>query len=479
MSNRRKLLLLALATAALAVGSAPAQAAVVRSHSALAPHATLMQRELAKLGYQLAPAGTPGALPSGGGRLSTLTPNDPYYLTDFRWALDLPDFPDAWSLTTGDPKTVIAIIDTGVDPNTPDLQGALLPGWDFVNNDSDPSDDNGHGTAMASLAAARINNGIGIAGACGACSILPVKVANAAGFANWTAVAAGVVWATDQGARIISISLAGADSDAELESAIAYAQGKGAVVFAAAGNNALGQAEYPAALPGVISVEATDQNDNLYSWSNHGPTVTLSAPGCAAAAVMGGDYSGFCGTSVSTPLVAGAAGLLLSYQPTLTAAQISTALEQSADRVGDSQFGRLDVYRALLGFVGAPASVSLPTISGYAILDGQLAAASGSWSGSPATAVSYQWLRCSGGHCINIAGANGQTYTVSRADLGRTLEVTTTAANPAGHASATSLGFYVKAAPKPVLKPKAKAKVKVKVKHPAVAKAKPKIASRR
>jgi subtilisin family serine protease len=348
----------------------------------------------------------------------------------------------------GDARTIIAIVDTGVDPSTADLRGALLPGYDFYDNDADPSDPHGHGTMMAALAAARTNNGLGIAGACGSCSILPVRVSAPDGISSWTTTAAGIVWAADRGARVISVSLVGTTTSPELSAAVAYAQGHNALVVAAAGNLAVDHPGYPAALPGVVSVEAIDQNDGLYPFSNHGSDVWLAAPGCAMTIARGNVYRSACGTSVATPLVAGAAGLLASAYPSATAQQLGEALTKGAARASDSRYGRLDVAGALAAL--APAAVPLlllapPTVTGAASRGSTLTATSGSWAGGAAT-FAYQWLRCTAYGCTAIRGATRSTYTVAAADQGNWLEVEVTATSGSAQALARSSGTIVAAA---------------------------------
>ena len=136
-----------------------------------------------------------------------VTVNDPY-LNSSSWQLANPNFPDAWSLTTGSSNIVVAVVDTGVQPNHPD-QGTLVPGYDFVNNDADPSDDAGHGTAVAGIVAGQGNNGLGIAGTCWNCRIMPVKVLDSEGLGTDSDVASGIVWAVDHRAEVINLSLGG------------------------------------------------------------------------------------------------------------------------------------------------------------------------------------------------------------------------------------------------------------------------------
>jgi len=231
----------------------------------------------------------------------------------------------------------------------------LKPGGDGAGKGAHDADDVfGHGTEVASVAGAQLGNTVGVVGACGRCSILPVRVTRPDGTASVATIASGIVWAADHGARVINVSLVTERPSVPLAGAVAYAEARGALVVAAAGNDGLGRPGYPAALPGVLSVEAADRNGTAYAFSNHGAAVSLAAPGCARVATRRGGATSVCGTSVAAPLVAGTAGLLASAYPNATAAQLAASLEQGADRVGDTRFGRLDAARALALLGSAP-----------------------------------------------------------------------------------------------------------------------------
>jgi hypothetical protein len=272
-------------------------------------------------------------------------PTDP--LWPKQWGPALIGAPAAWTVTMGSPRVVIAVLDTGIDFSQPDLRGALVPGYDFVHGDNDPSDDNGHGTRTAGIVGARADNGLGIAGVCPRCSIMPVKVTNANGSASWLDVASGIAWATDHGASVISMSLGGGPSDA-VAAAIRYAQSKGVLVVAAAGNGGSSQPFYPAADPGVLSVAGTAKTGGLYSWSNYGSWVDVAAPGCDTTTFVGDGFGQFCGTSASTPVVAGLAGLARSYSPTSSAETIEHAIVSSAHQVPGVADGRVDAVGTLM-----------------------------------------------------------------------------------------------------------------------------------
>lgn len=193
---------------------------------------------------------------------ATMTPTDPRWST--QWGPRKVRAPRAWDYTTGSNATIIAVIDTGVDPRQPDLRGRVIPGWDFHNNDANPMDDYGHGTAVAGVAAAAGNDGVGIAGMCWKCRIMPVKVLGSNGSGYHSNIAAGIIWAADHGADVINLSLASGNNTATLSAAVQYARGVGAVVVAAAGNNGSTTRLYPAAYSGVVSVAATTSSDTRY-----------------------------------------------------------------------------------------------------------------------------------------------------------------------------------------------------------------------
>jgi subtilisin family serine protease len=262
------------------------------------------------------------------------------------------NMPAIWTLATA-ARPVIATVDTGVDPAFPDLRDVLVPGWDLVEDDQDTTDTHGHGTDVAIILAANADNGYGLAGACPMCRIMPVKVSGD-GEASQKAIAAGIRWAVDHGARIVNVSLsATGPPDRDLKAAVDYAGVRGAVLVASAGNDGDATQHVPAALPGVVSVAATDRRDALYPWSTRGGWVDLAAPGCEWGEEM-------CGTSYTPPLVTGAIGLLLAADPNLTPVQAVNALRATAARVAGIGGGRIDVRAAAdaLGIGPAPAPLA-------------------------------------------------------------------------------------------------------------------------
>lgn len=293
-----------------------------------------------------------------------LAPNDPLWASS--WSLVKVNAPAAWKLTTGTSETIVAVLDTGAELSHPDLAGAFVPGYDFVNHDEDPSDDHGHGTMVAGVIAARSNNRIGGAGACPSCSIMPIKVIAANGSGNAADVAAGISWAADHGARVINLSFVLSGPDDGVAQAVAHARARGAVVVAAAGNGGTEAVTFPAGLPGVIGVTGTDSNDARYTWATYGGWVRLAAPGCSQATAPGGSYGDFCGTSSAAAFVSGVVGLTRAFAPALSADGVEEALGASAVRIGDFvSAGRVDagagVATARVATATAPVGPTQPS----------------------------------------------------------------------------------------------------------------------
>nr|AEB91314.1 protease DV1 [uncultured bacterium] len=259
------------------------------------------------------------------------TPNDTYFAS-YQYAPQKVQAQSAWDVTRGSSSVKVAIIDTGVDYNHPDLAGKVVKGYDFVDNDSDPMDLNNHGTHCAGITAAATNNSRGIAGMAPNVTILAVRVLDARGSGTLDDVANGIIHAVDSGAKVVSLSLGGSSSATTLKNAVDYATSKGAVVIAAAGNESTSAPSYPAYYSNAIAVAATDRNDALASFSNYGSWVDVAAPGVdILSTVRGNGYAYMSGTSMATPLVAGVAGLLASQGK--SASQIRSAIENTATKV--------------------------------------------------------------------------------------------------------------------------------------------------
>jgi len=284
---------------------------------------------------------------------AVLTPNDPYY-AGYEWHLPKIQAPSAWDISTGGATPIIAVVDTGVYAGHPDLAGKILAGYDYVNNDSNPTDDFGHGTEVSGTAAAIGNNGVGVAGVAFANQVLPVKVLDSTGSGTYSAIVNGITYAADHGARIINLSLGGPSSSSSLPSAIDYAWNKNVVIVAAAGNSGNNTLQYPAACNHVVAVSATDSNDALASFSSFGADVALSAPGVNIATTsMDGGYVSVSGTSFSSPIVSGVVALMASVNPQLSNAQLVDMLKQNVDDIGSAGYdtfygyGRVNAYKAV------------------------------------------------------------------------------------------------------------------------------------
>ena len=227
-----------------------------------------------------------------------------------QWALSTIMAPEAWQITSGEPNVFVAILDTGIDQNHEDLTGKVVASINFTQS---PTADDlyGHGTHIAGTIAASADNAVGITGAAYDCSLMNVKVAEDDGTCTSGTVARGIIWAVDNGAKVINISLTFTEPSLILENAVNYAWDKGAVIVAAAGNSFSSTPVYPAAYSKAIAVAATDKGDHSPSWSNHGDWVSLSAPGINIYSTLPNDSYGYkSGTSSAAALVSGEAVLL-------------------------------------------------------------------------------------------------------------------------------------------------------------------------
>ena len=277
------------------------------------------------------------------------TPNDPYY--SYQWEHRITTTDSAWDKPL--PKSVtIAILDTGVNSGG-DLTGRVLPGASMVPLEPGTvdTDEHQHGTLAAHVAAGAGNNGVGVAGVCWDCKILPVRVLATTGPSLSTYTAAGIVWAADNGADVINLSLSGEGASPQVVTdAVVYALGKGIPVVASAGNEGLTAPRWPASQAGVISVGGTDTKDNMYSWSNRGSWVSLTAPGVVHVSLDGFSLQAFTGTSAAAPHVAGAVALRKATGQfgQETPAQTKSALMTTSAAIGDptgAAAGRIAVGR--------------------------------------------------------------------------------------------------------------------------------------
>lgn len=327
-------------------------------------------------------------------------PNDPLY-SPYQWHMDNSvyggiNMEAAWDIQTGAPSVVVAVIDTGVAyenyvdaipiggsgkyryityAQAPDLANtSFVPGYDFVNDDSHPNDDEGHGTHVAGTIAQSTNNGIGVAGVAFNCSIMPVKVLNATGSGTYADIADGIYYAANNGAHVINMSLGGGVPSITIENALAYAYGRGVTIVCSAGNSGPGGApSYPAAYDAYcIAVGATRYDENVSYYSTTGSYVDIAAPGGDVNVDQNGDGYGdgvlqqthdginytsfgywfYQGTSMASPHVAGVAALLIANGVT-GPDNVREAIESTAEDHGAAGWdeaygwGIVDAYAAL------------------------------------------------------------------------------------------------------------------------------------
>jgi subtilisin family serine protease len=235
-------------------------------------------------------------------------PSDPLY--GDQWGLPAIGAPAAWASLSADlPSVTVAVIDSGICASHPDLQGRITRGWDFVDNDATPDDLMGHGCGVAGIIAANANNGEGIAGVAPNARIMPLRVLDAQGLGTYSNVAAAIVYAVDNGAEIINLSLGGANASDLLADAIGYAATRGVTVVAASGNTGREGVLYPAAYSSVIAVGAVNRSLERAIFSTYGPQVDLMAPGQDVYTTTLTGYARANGTSFAAPHVAGVAAL--------------------------------------------------------------------------------------------------------------------------------------------------------------------------
>jgi subtilisin family serine protease len=386
----------------------------------------------------------------------------------------------AWSVTTGSKSVVVAVVDTGIQYNQPDLApnvwsnpggiggcAAGTHGYNVLTSSCDPLDDdvayNGHGSHVSGIIGAATNNGIGVAGVNWQTNILAVKWVDSEGDGNTSDLITALDW-------VITAKQAGVNvrvvNDSQTWSGTAASQalsdeidslGSNDILFVtAAGNAGISNdttPRYPCSYnqANEICAAASDQNDQLWSSSDYGvQAVHLAAPGVNIYSTLDtvGVYGYISGCSMAAAEVSGAAALVLSqgYQ---TVSDLKSTLLNSVDLLPAFSGvtitgGRLNICKAMAGCSQVPANETLPTISGSAQLGATLTASAGSWSEAPKS-YAYQWDRCdnTGNNCSQISGATARSYTTAGSDVSNTLQVTVTATNSYGSASATSAATAV------------------------------------
>lgn len=311
-------------------------------------------------------------------------PNDPYYGN--QWAHTRMNSAAAWDISTGSNTVTIAVIDTGIDETHPDLAAKIVAGYDFVDDDTNPHDLNGHGTHVAGIAAAMTNNGVGVAGMSWGARIMPVRVLDEVGEGSSSDITSAINWAYSHGAKVLNLSLGGAGYSTSMQNAVNAATSAGSLVIAAMGNNrSANPTSYPAAYSNVMAVAATGPGDTYAYYSQYGSHCDIAAPGGAMGYLHDSDgiystlptynvemtgadyyknYDYLQGTSMAAPYVSGLAALIRSVSSDLTPAQVQQVMQNTAVDLGDTGwdanygYGRIDALAALQNV-----SLSAPTLS--------------------------------------------------------------------------------------------------------------------
>lgn len=321
-------------------------------------------------------------------------PNDLYYQN--QWAHQVIEVRDAWETEKGSHDIIVAVIDTGVDYEHEDLKGKIWTnigeisgndmdddgngyiddtvGWDFADSpglytdidhhdrDNDPMDENGHGTHVAGIIGAIQNNSVGVAGITWNCQIMALR--GGGDFLEDDDVSAAIVYAADNGARIINMSWGGDHLAYVIRDATEYAYSRGCVLIAAAGNSNRLAVIYPALHKHITAVGATNKWDKKASFSNYGPGIDIAAPGERIfSTILNNKYSEWSGTSMATPVVAGVAALMLSRRPALTNEEVAQILRSSAEKIDEPLFSgakRVNAANALTASLPLVASISTP-----------------------------------------------------------------------------------------------------------------------
>ncbi len=310
-------------------------------------------------------------------------PDDTYY--GYQWAHSKIGSPAAWDVSTGSSAFTIAIIDTGIDETHPDLASKIVAGYDFVDNDSNPHDTNGHGTHVAGIAAALTNNARGVAGMDWYARIMPIRVLGYTGSGYTSDITAGILWAANHGADVINLSLGGKTYSQAMQDAINAAHAARVLVVAAMGNCRYASSScgttpnptsYPAAMTNVFAVAATASDDLYANYSQFGSHCDIAAPGgemsyygdpggilstmpsysvyLTTVEGFGQNYDRLQGTSMAAPLVSGLAALVWSENPAMSPDQVQAIIEDTAVERGtpgwdvDHGHGRINAAAAML-----------------------------------------------------------------------------------------------------------------------------------
>ena len=327
---------------------------------------------------------------------SEIIPNDPRF--EEQWNLSLIDMPGAWAIEKGNPEVIIAVVDTGFDYTHEDLASQTwvnvdeipdngidddnngyiddVHGWDFSqmpssdgnensqNGDNDPIDESGHGTHVAGIIGATVDNDVGIAGIAWNCTLMPIRGAGVAGIRD-NRSASAIVYAVNNGARVINMSWGGRERSFVLRDAVDYAYARGVLMIAASGNESEGDSIFPAGYRKVISVAATEQHKQKFYQSNFGASIDIGAPGNVILSThINNRYRTLSGTSMATAHVSGVAALIISKRPSLTHEEVRQILLSTTDPITESPelvgAGNLNAARALMASSSLRAHILSP-----------------------------------------------------------------------------------------------------------------------
>ncbi len=345
-------------------------------------------------------------------------PNDTFWTA--QWSPRRVQLPLAWELSQGSPSAVVAVIDSGIDLSHPEFAGRLQAGFDYVEWDTVPQDQYGHGTHVSGVIAAAGNNGLGVAGSAWAVQLVPLRALDRNGLGTASNIAQAIIAASNRRVSVINLSLALSGPSITVQNAIVAARNNDILVVAATGNNSQpgfppAAVSYPAAYPEALAVAATTRWEDRAAYSNGGPEVEVAAPGGEASdpifsASLNGGYAMLYGTSIATAHVSGVAALLRGYAPQWSAAAVRDALRNTADKVGSTPYvagrndrlgyGRIDAEAALRWSIAptitfTPASPSLLAAAAqplpYTTIElGNHSLQPLSWQ---VTSISHAWLR--------------------------------------------------------------------------------------
>jgi thermitase len=280
-------------------------------------------------------------------------PNDLLYLK-YQWNLPIIQAEEGWKFSKGNENVTIAVIDSGVDLDHPDLVHRLIKGYNVIEDNHVPEDDNGHGTHVTGIIASEANNREGVAGITWFNHIMPIKALNSEGYGSSFDVAKGIIWAVDHGARVINLSLGNYQPSELLQEAVRYAYDRDVVLISASGNDHSAQPSFPAAYPEVLSVGAVNPDGSRAEFSNYGDYLDVVAPGTEIPSTfVHNRYAALSGTSMAAPHVTALAGLIRSLNPNLTNTEVIDIIRKSTIDLGvpgkDDLFGNglINVYKAM------------------------------------------------------------------------------------------------------------------------------------